>query len=157
MRIIIGLLILGSLFLMAALWQQRITDGYNQERRLRHGMPASQDMRGEGWARLVLGRPSGEPSLQVPEDLTPMTPPPGEAQPSAPPPEYPPDYEYVVSAGDVLGRICQAHYDSAHPLVQVVDAVAAYNDLRANNIREGQVLLLPDLGILFPGGGSARQ
>lgn len=142
---------------MAALWQQRVTDAYKQERRLRHGMPAAQDMRGEGWARLVLGRPSGEASLQVPEVLTPIVPAPGESDVAAPPPAYPPDYEYVVNGGDVLGRICQAHYDSSRPLIQVVDAVAAYNDLRANSIREGQVLLLPDLGILFPAIESARQ
>lgn len=152
MRILLGLLILGSLFLLAATWQDRIVDGYHQERRLRHGVADAQDRHGGAWARLVLGRPSGEQALPAPVELTPAALPGGapDAAP-VPTPLLPPDYRYVVNSGDVLGRICQVHYESERPLVQLVEAVAAYNDLRANRIREGQTLLLPDLGVLFPG------
>lgn len=151
MRIILGLLLLGGLFLMAALWQGRITERLHGERRLRHGIPAAGDRRGDDWARLVLGRPSGVDPLPAPTDLSSPAPVDEEQEFRIELPDFPPDYHYVVTSKDVLGKICQAHYDSQYPLRQLVAAVAAYNDLRsANDIRAGHVLLLPDLGILFP-------
>lgn len=136
---------------MAALWQDRITERLRGERRLVHGIPQAGDIRGDDWARLILGRPSGEEPLPAPTDLS--TPPPVDEDQEfrIELPDFAPDYHYVVTSKDVLGKICQAHYDSEYPLRKLVAAVAAYNDLRsANDIRAGHVLLLPDLGILFP-------
>ena len=155
MRILIGLMLLGSLFLLAALWQRGFTERLQDERRLRHGVPMARDLKGEGWARLVLGRPSGEDPLPAPQAMESAPPPslPAQGEVAAPPPvpDYPPDYQYEVAPGDVLGRICQAHYQSDLPLLRIVEAVAAYNHLGTEDgIRSGEVLLLPDLRILFP-------
>ena len=160
MRALIGLLVLGSLFVMAASWQNRTTSQLRDRRAQRYGIPSDSIASPAGWSRLVLGRPSGADPLALPE------PPPGvhldgEGGHGAggtlvdgggglgPRRLIPSDFPYTVQANDVLGVICQKHYD-VRPLEPVVKAVATYNDLASpNSIRSGDVLLLPDASILF--------
>ena len=80
-----------------------------------------------------------------------MDEPTGTVSPPAPLPVVPADTRYVVQPNDVLGVICQTHYD-VRPLSSVIEAVAAYNDLPSvDSIRSGDVLLLPDPAVLFQG------
>lgn len=70
MRALIGLLVLGCLFVMAASWQNRTTAELQSRRNLRYAAPA--DAVGSdtaGWSRLILGRPSGAEALPVPEEV----------------------------------------------------------------------------------------
>jgi hypothetical protein len=133
MRTLIGLFLLGALFLAAAGWQHRLTDRLRDERSRKYGVPTREELERGEWSQLVLGRPSG--AAPLPRERAARRP--------------PPNREHTVARGEILGRICQSYYDTARP--RVVEAVAAYNDLAsANDIREGQVLLLPDLELLFP-------
>ncbi|MEM1451726.1 MAG: LysM peptidoglycan-binding domain-containing protein [Planctomycetota bacterium] len=167
MRAILGLLILGSLFVMAASWQNRTTTQLRDRRAMRYGIPSDSVAGPEGWGRLVLGRPSGAEPLPLPE--SPVDPQPFEdsgggawskesgpsstdiAQSLGQQTLVPADFEYTVQDDDVLGIICQKHYDR-RPLANVVQAIATYNDLDSPDaIRSGDVLLLPDETVLFGG------
>lgn len=174
MRALLGLLFLGFLFVMAAKWQSRTTRGQHQARAnlYNRNSDASFD---DDWSILLVGRHSGGEPIPVPEDAAgpggraagdrrdgPGQGPgvgaggiaPGVAprpDPEPPTPRIPPDRVYTVKANDVLGSICQRHYD--RPPHQVVDLVAEYNDLPSPDaIREGDVLLLPAEVVFFPGG-----
>ena len=156
MRALIGLLILGSLFVMAASWQNRTTSQLRDRRAQRYGIPSDSIASPAGWSRLVLGRPSGAEPLALPElppdfrpadDVNdgPTDPVPGPDMPAL----IPADFAYTVHSNDVLGTICQKHYD-VRPLARVVRAVATYNDLSSQDaIRSGDVILLPDATVLF--------
>jgi hypothetical protein len=153
MRTLIGLFLLGALFLAAAGWQHRLTDRLRDERSRKYGVPTREELERGEWSQLVLGRPSG--AAPLPRERAARRPPPtpqndpGGGPLAWEPASVPPDREHTVARGEILGRICQSYYDTARP--RVVEAVAAYNDLAsANDIREGQVLLLPDLELLFP-------
>ena len=68
MRALIGLLVLGCLFIMAASWQNRTTAELQSRRALRYAAPADAaetDM--AGWSRMVFGRPSGVEPLAIPD------------------------------------------------------------------------------------------
>jgi hypothetical protein len=68
MRALIGLLVLGCLFIMAASWQNRTTSDLQSRRSLRYVAPAdSADTDTAGWSRLIFGRPSGSEPLPLPE------------------------------------------------------------------------------------------
>ena len=167
MRALIGLLILGGLFIMAASWQNRMTSKIMVDRSTRYNVPSDSVGTDEGWSRLVLGRGSGADPLPVPEavsgsrglanapaNITRRAAPERggpAAHPPAPPKEQiPPDRVYVVRSDDVLSKICQAHYD-VRPLHEVVERVARYNDLvNANAIKAGDELRLPAARALFP-------
>ena len=153
MRALLGILILGGLFLAAASWQRRHTQDLREQRRVQHGLPEeSTRTRSEaGWSLLVVGRPSGAPSL--------LTDPGGAPEPTDPRPEgtaggedpqapsFAPDYLYVVRQGDSLGVICQKHYGTARK--SLVEAVARYNGLGSpDSVRAGATLLLPDSALL---------
>ncbi|MCP3918298.1 MAG: LysM peptidoglycan-binding domain-containing protein [bacterium] len=144
MRALLGLLVLGGIFVLAATWQDRRTAELRRQRAHRFGIPDAEAQVDDGWSTLVLGNPSGA------EPLAPLEAAPPEDTPDPDtwdPPAYQPDYRYVVAKNDVLGVICQRHYDSARK--ELVDAIAAYNELKnANDIGEGQVLLLPDEELL---------
>jgi hypothetical protein len=144
MRALLGLFVLGGIFVLAATWQDRRTAELRENRTHRFGIPVD-GVEAEGeWAQLVLGRPSGaEPLAPLEAQDTPLEPHENEWEP----PAYQPDYRYVVLKNDVLGIICQRHYDSARK--ELVDAIAAYNDLASpDDIREGDVLMLPDEELL---------
>ena len=156
MRALIGLLVLGSLFVMAASWQNRTTSQLRDRRAQRYGIPSDSIASPEGWSRLVLGRPSGAEPLALPElppDFRPVDDDSGartaQELPSPNPMLIPADFSYTVKSNDVLGTICQKHYD-VRPLARVVRAVATYNDLSSQDaIRSGDVILLPDATVLF--------
>lgn len=79
MRALIGLLVLGCLFVMAASWQNRTTADLKSRRSLRYAAPAdAADTNTAGWSRLILGRPSGAEPLPIPEPV------PGEGRPGLP-------------------------------------------------------------------------
>lgn len=141
MRVLLGLALLLSLFAMAASWQGRWTDGLRRARDTEHGAPRQAAASEAGWTTLVVGLPSGaEPvaPVEIDEPTQGATPP----EPDGPV-GFVGDFEYVVRSGDVLGRICNAHYSTAAR--EVVAAVAAYNGLTSpDQIRVGQVLSLPD-------------
>jgi len=67
----------------------------------------------------------------------------------------------VVPRGAVLSRICQDYYGSGRP--PIPQRVAEYNGLASpDDLREGQVLRLPEWETLFPEGrerpaGASRQ
>lgn len=161
MRALLGLLLLGTLFVMAASWQNRTTKGRHDERARRFNM--SDATFDEDWSRLLVGRPSGGEPIPVPEDYAPAPNVLGDPLPPevgddpgwtpTPPPaptRIPPDRVYVVKSGEVLGSICQREYE-VRPLHLVVDKVARYNDLASPDaIREGLELKLPDPAVLFP-------
>src|SRR5688572_15181570 len=66
MRALLGLLLLGGLFLSAATWQGRTTERLREQRELEFGVPKDAESRRAGragWSELVLGRPSGQPAL----------------------------------------------------------------------------------------------
>ncbi|MEL6429214.1 MAG: LysM peptidoglycan-binding domain-containing protein [Planctomycetota bacterium] len=170
MRALLGLLLLGTLFVMAASWQKRTTKGRHEARARRFNI-SSEASFDESWSRLLVGRPSGGEPIVVPESELPpgggtmAAPgrPPG-ADPTTgrrttplrrdpepePTPRIPADRVYVVKNGDVLGTICQRNYD-VRPLHEVVRRVARYNDLASPDaIREGDELRLPDAQVLFP-------
>lgn len=153
MRALLGILVLGGLFLAAAAWQRSHTRVLREQRRSEYGLPENVEQgRADGeWSLLVLGRPSGAPPLV--DGSGPAAPGPGEgaddgaAAADAPEPEYAPDARYEVLSGDHLGGICQRHYGTARPAL--VEAVARYNALASPDaIRAGSILLLPDRGLL---------
>ncbi len=68
MRALIGLLILGCLFVMAASWQNRTTAKLQDQRSARYVAPAnSSDGDTDFNSRLVFGRMSGREPLAIPE------------------------------------------------------------------------------------------
>jgi len=147
-RALLGVLLLGGLFLLAATWQRGQTARLRAERSQRYGVPAAGGSLRDGWSTLVLGGASGAPPLARPEAPGPAAeePPPEEDEPPIP---YQPDYRYEVQPGDVLGTICKLHYGTAR--LRLVRAVARYNELPSPDaIRAGQVLLLPDPELLDP-------
>ncbi|MEZ6018254.1 MAG: hypothetical protein R3F49_24365 [Planctomycetota bacterium] len=166
MRALLGLLLLGGLFLSAATWQGRMTQRLREQRALEYGIPKDAASRSDGragWSELVLGRPSGAaplPPLARPEaGLEPGPEPTPGADSDAPAGtapsaahtgrRYAPDFEYEVQPNDVLGVICQKHYGKGR-LRELVPAVARYNDLSsADGIVAGKVLLLPDIELLL--------
>jgi hypothetical protein len=164
MRALLGLLVLGGLFLAAATWQGRTTERLRDQRSREYGVPDADNRREvrAGWSELVLGRPSGAQPLARPASMPGPASDPGsasEVDPNAPKPRpeivrveeprYAPDFEYVVRSSDVLGVICQKHYGKGR-LREIVPAVAKYNDLSsADGIVAGKVLLLPDVRLLL--------
>lgn len=162
MRALIGLLILGSLFVMAASWQNRTTSRLRGDRAQGYNVASDSVRPSEGWSQLIVGRPSGADPLPVPEQVAlpggsgvnagngaqPQGPRPLEADnPSV---KYRSDRIYVVQSNDVLSKICQDHYD-ARPLEDVIARVATYNDLKSPDaIRAGIEIRLPDAAVLFP-------
>lgn len=73
MRALIGLLVLGCLFIMAASWQNRTTAELQSRRALRYAAPAdAADTDTAGWSRLIFGRPSGSEPLPIPERALPI-------------------------------------------------------------------------------------
>jgi len=153
MRALLGILILGGLFLAAASWQRRHTADLREQRRVQHGLPedGARARPEAGWSLLVVGRPSGAPSLLAQASGAPE---PAEARPegnaggaTAPAPSFAPDYLYVIREGDSLGVICQKHYGTARK--SLVEAVARYNGLASpDSVRAGDTLLLPDSALL---------
>lgn len=156
MRALIGLLVLGTLFVMAASWQSKMTERLREDRAQRYNVADDSAAGQEGWSRLILGRPSGAEPLLIPEpqgpsaSFVPPQPPPQPAPEPEPTPRFRRDRVHRVQPNEVLGKICQDHYE-VRPLAAVVARVATYNDLASpDDIREGQELLLPDAAVLFP-------
>lgn len=161
MRALLGLLILGSLFVMAASWQLRTTSDLRDSQSKRYNVASDTELGGPGWSRLVLGRPSGADPLAIPEPARDPGRPPAPGTdgilddlpppvPAPPPVRLPPDRVYTVKKNEVLGTICQKEYE-VRPLHDLIQRVARYNNLAsAGDIREGQELLLPDARVLYP-------
>ncbi|MEC8495556.1 MAG: hypothetical protein VXZ39_11560 [Planctomycetota bacterium] len=156
MRALIGLMVLGTLFVMAASWQSRMTSELRKDRSQRYNVADDSAPGQEGWSRLILGRPSGADPLLISEPRGPVAsfslqeaPRPVRPDPT-PAPRFRRDRVHRVRPNEVLGKICQENYE-VRPLATVVERVAIYNDLASpNDIREGQELLLPDPAVLFP-------
>jgi hypothetical protein len=160
MRALLGLLLLGGLFLAAATWQDRATKRLREQRAREYGVPEDAESRKHaraGWSELVLGRPSGADPLARADVGAPEAPgsspqdPPADSPPGPAknPGRYAPDFEYVVRPNDVLGVICQKHYGKGR-LREIVPAVALYNDLSSpDGIVAGKVILLPDIALLL--------
>jgi len=172
MRALLGLLLLGGLFLSAATWQSRTTERLREQRAREFGVPADAPEGATrlgsraGWSELVLGRPSGAPPLPV--AARPGVPKGGqngfdgsdagwgESDIPATPPRFEPDFEYVVQPHDVLSVICQRHYGKGR-LRELVPLVTKYNDLKsADGIEAGKVLLLPDQTLLLGAAPDSR-
>lgn len=150
MRTLLGLLILGGLFLMAATWQRNQTKELRAERSRLYGIPEDPSSERPDWDTLVLGRPSGAQPIPSAEQLDPVwenwTDPDDDTQGDAGPPVSQ-EYSYEVQPGDVLSRICSQHYGTSR--ASLVLAVAHYNGLDSPDaIRAGKILLLPDPGLL---------
>lgn len=152
MRALLGILILGGLFLTAASWQKNQTKSLRAQRRAEYGLPtdASEVHANADWSVLVLGRPSGAQPLHDPErggEAAPIraVPPSGDAPPD--PPSVAPDATHEVRSGEYLGGICDRQYGTSKPAL--VKAVARYNGLTSPDaIRAGDLLLLPDRSLL---------
>ncbi len=148
MRLLLGGLLLLALFGGAALWQRSWTSAARSERdAARTGGTAI----GDGWSRVVVGRPSGgEPYVGPVEKGSAVPPvreqvPPGPTRALSP---QPADTEITVQSGQSLSKICQEHYGTAR--LAVIEAVARYNHLAdPDTLREGQKLRLPHLESLL--------
>lgn len=156
MRALLGILILGGLFLAAASWQRSQTNSLRAQRRAEYGLPTSSgELHANAeWSVLVLGRPSGAAPLRGPG------PPRGGALAAGSEPaqedggggernprEVAPDARHEVRSGEYLGGICGQHYGTSKPAL--VEAVARYNGLASPDaIRAGDRLLLPDRALL---------
>ena len=163
MRLLFGVLTLLALFAAAALWQRSWTTEARSDRAPFPGAGgATAAGSGDGWSRVVVGRPSGgEPYANGPESA-PAPRAPGvldtgvHAQPApappapdaAPPPTEPAaDAVVDVQAGQTLSEICRIRYGTARPAL--VLAVARYNHLAGpDEIKEGQRIRLPEAGKL---------
>lgn len=157
MRALLGLMLLGGLFLIAAGWQRGRTRDLREQREQQHGLPSlprtASSQLGADWSLLVLGVVSGaepipgsiesNPADPTDQGLNPDPLQPGSEPYTEPPLPFGPDYRYEVQAGDFLGKICDRHYGtSRHALV---DAVARYNGLPSPDaVRAGDTLVLPD-------------
>ena len=155
MRVFLGLIVLLSMFLMAAFWQKGYTRRLQEQRDIEQGYSVHSTSADDRWVKLVLGRPSGAEPLAAPIHLQGTPPDPAPVDPGVPAPptetDIEPDVTYVVQSNDVLGTICQERYGTANP--KVIDAVALYNDLKdPNDLDLGQTLALPSLEVLFPKG-----
>jgi phage tail protein X len=164
MRALIGLLLLGGLFLIAASWQRGQTRSLREQRQQEHGLPEPHQVTrgdlGADWSLLVLGSASGAEPIPGSEprptpfegDTGPVQPPAGGPEPppstrQTDPAPYAPDYRYEVQGGDFLGKICDRHYGTSRP--GLVDAVARYNGLTSPDaVRTGDTLVLPDRALL---------
>jgi hypothetical protein len=154
-RFLLGVLLLVVLFLAAATWQKHWTSQARAEQRAARGSgvaPAA-DM-GDGWSRVIIGRPSGsEPHVppgqaRAPEANAPVVPAPAPAQPPAPAPGAT-AHAWTVEPGQSLSLICKLHYGSAR--LEIVEAVAKHNGLASPDlVREGQTLDLPPIDVLLP-------
>jgi nucleoid-associated protein YgaU len=164
-RLLVGVLILLALFSAAALWQRSWKDEARSSRDSfsNSRQEASSANSGDGWSRVVLGRPSGgEPYAAKAEETSPGStsairespadpareggpgPAQGTKSPAAAPPAPELDPVVTVKAGQTLSEICHEHYGSARQ--ELVLAVARYNQLTGpDEIREGQRILLPAL------------
>jgi hypothetical protein len=156
MRALLGLLVLGTLFVMAASWQNRTTRRQHDARARSYNTSSDTSLGGD-WSRLLVGRASGAEPLAVPDDVSSgpdpegdvPAPPPSVDPPVQPEKRYAPDRVHIVQPNEVLGTICQAQYE-VRPLHEVVARVARYNELPSPDaIRVGMKLLLPDPAVLF--------
>ena len=102
-------------------------------------------------ARVLIGQHSGAAPLRTEEVERPKAPAIFHDEPAPPPAPAP--LVVTVRPGSTLSKLCQEYYVDASrpPLSEVVDAVAAWNDLaNPNDLRAGQLLELPQLSRLFP-------
>ena len=116
MRTLLGLLILGGLFLMAATWQRHQTQELRSQRSQRYGIPEDPASQKPGWDTLVLGRPSGAQPIPSPEQLGPAWESwtdPDDGTRSGERASVSQEYRYEVQSGDVLSRICAKHYGTS--------------------------------------------
>jgi len=165
-RLLFGALLLGALFLAATLWQRHWTSAARAEREARisrigpeSGRESDRTARagfGEGWSRVVIGRPGASEAYLAPvraEDLEPAR---AEPVPGAVPvtPQSQPTnalkHEVVrIQSGQNLSTICRDRYGSAR--LELVEAVARFNRLASpDHVRAGAELELPALEVLLP-------
>lgn len=155
MRFLLLLLLLVGAMAAAGLWQERWTRAARAHRDRLLGRAAVADP-GPRRARLVLGRPSGNPPHDVPwGPPRPLPTPPADDRVeagSAPaarsgsgeyaPAPWEPVFEVEVRPGKVLSVLCQEFYGTARP--SVVQRVAEWNGLKSpDQLRVGQRIELP--------------
>lgn len=163
MRTLIGLSILGTLFLLAAFWQEFETSDARDRRRHEFGVEHESEATlpgGEGWTTLVLGSPSRALSRRPDPDA--RDPHPDDFAPdrfdddASDPDDVPPDPDPIdsditlhhVKSGEFLGGICSKHYGTSKP--SVVNAVAAFNGLSSPNaLRADTTIQLPPRALLL--------
>lgn len=154
MRVALGVLFLILLFCAAALIQERWLKGVDEtlpgirvqpEVQLAE-VPREEFPAEEGWARLVIGRPSGVDAVELPfevelrETYEPHVDEPvvAEDEPLA----RPADYEITLDENSTLSELCVRFYGTGAP--KVYEQLAQYNGLpNANAIRAGQKLRVP--------------
>lgn len=176
MRLLLGTLFLATLFLAASLWQRHWTSAARSEREARISRiepreapetAVRQDL-GEGWSRVVLGRPGGGEAYRVSARTQPAQAHSDPVEPrvgsTAPTPvasstassaqasagtAMAKTERVIVRPGQSLSRICREHYGTAR--VDVVEAVAGHNRLASPDLlRAGEELDLPPLEELLP-------
>ena len=160
MRVALGVLFLLLLFVAAALVQERWLKDVEKTLpglQVRAEQPRSAEEPAEdeplpaedGWARLVVGRPSGADPVVLPpaerrmiESAPTHTPNPAPVEPESAPPSRPADYEITLAENETLSEVCVRFYGSGAP--KLYDRLARYNGLaNANAIRAGQKLFVP--------------
>ena len=141
MRTLIGLTILGTLFLLAAFWQEFETSDARDRRRHEFGVETEIQAKvppGEGWTTLVLGSPSRALS-RLPDRCR------------SRPGTRPIDSDITVhrvKSGEYLGGICNDHYGTSKP--GLVNAVAAFNGLSSPNALKADTnIQLPPRALLL--------
>ena len=164
MRTLIGLTILGTLFLLAAFWQEFETSDARDRRRHEFGVETEIQAKvppGEGWTTLVLGSPSRALS-RLPDrdaheidtdDFEPEFRFTGPADEVDEPPFEPDPIDsditvHRVKSGEYLGGICNDHYGTSKP--GLVNAVAAFNGLSSPNALKADTnIQLPPRALLL--------
>lgn len=148
-RLLLGLLLLLSLFTLALVWQRRVEVVEAREPAAALGSAALARPYSTDWVRLIVGAPSGTevlapaPPSSVREVPAPSRPIP-DPHATAPAPR---EFELIVRKGQSLSEICKAHYKTARPAL--VAALARYNEIAdPASVREGQKVKLPPLETL---------
>lgn len=158
MRAALGVLFLVLLFVAASLVQERWINGVRDRLPGLQFQPASETHAAEqqiqdesGWARLVVGKPSGAdavelpPALREPEAEREMIRGSAHEPESFEEPEFtaePSDYEVTLDANSTLSELCVRFYGSGAP--KLYNGLAKYNGFDdANAIRAGHKLKVP--------------
>ena len=164
------LLLLASGFGLAALWQSRHLGELQAQQReaweVSDGVYAETESGKikEGWATVVVGRPSGVAPLEFARETEederdgPVAGSPGPLEPAVDDGFYASpelgDFEMEVQPGQTLSGIAHAHYGTAP--VALVEALATYNGLEnPNALQSGATVLLPELSLLVDDAGDS--
>lgn len=163
MRLLLGFLLLLTLFAGALAWQRHFgetalaarsdavaTAALDTPPAAGEPPPAARPYPSD-WGRVIVGRPSGAEPVVVANETRAAPTPSAPARTNGPAPVVTNgvepataarEFELTVQSGQTLSSICEAHYHSSRPAL--VNALARYNKIAdPSRMRAGQKLKLP--------------